>query len=178
MAIRTRKPRAKAERNPSRSPEFSVRDFFNRFPDDDTCVAHVMNVRYGLRHVCAKCGQDATFHRLAKRKAYSCARCGHHVYPCAGTVFEDSRTSMQLWFYAIFLFVTTRHGVSGKELQRSLGVTYKTAWRMGQQSARLCPRPMASKSCKDTSNLTKPMSAAVAQANAAAVLLARPSCLA
>ena len=70
---------------------------------------------------------------LPNRKAYSCARCGHHVYPCAGTVFEDSRTSMQLWFYAIFLFVTTRHGVSGKELQRSLGVTYKTAWRMGQQ---------------------------------------------
>ena len=133
MAIRTRKPRAKAERNPSRSPEFSVRDFFNRFPDDDACIAHVMNVRYGLRHVCAKCGQNATFHRLANRKAYSCSRCGHHVYPCAGTIFEDSRTSMQLWFYAIFLFVATRHGVSGKELQRSLGVTYKTAWRMGQQ---------------------------------------------
>ena len=133
MAIRTRKPRAIAERNPSRSPEFSVRDFFNRFPDDASCIAHVMNVRYGLRHVCAKCGQDATFHRLVNRKAYSCARCGHHVYPCAGTIFEDSRTSMQLWFYAVFLFVTTRHGVSGKELQRTLGVTYKTAWRMGQQ---------------------------------------------
>ena len=56
MAIRTRKPRAKAERNPSRSPEFSVRDFFNRFPDDNACITHVMNVRYGLRHVCAKCG--------------------------------------------------------------------------------------------------------------------------
>ena len=40
---------------------------------------------------------------------------------------------MQLWFYAIYLFTTTRHGVSGKELQRQLGVTYKTAWRMGQQ---------------------------------------------
>ena len=133
MAIRIRKPRAKAERNPSRSPEFSVRDFFNRFPDDGACIAHVMNVRYALRHVCAKCGQDATFHRLANRKAYSCSRCGHHVYPCAGTIFEDSRTSTQLWFYAIFLFVTTRHGVSGKELQRTLGVTYKTAWRIGQK---------------------------------------------
>ena len=45
---------------------------------------------------------------------------------------QDTRTPLQLWFYAIYLFVTTRHGVSGKELQRSLGVTYKTAWRMGQ----------------------------------------------
>ena len=50
-----------------------------------------------------------------------------------GPIFQDTRTPLQVWFYAIYLFVTTRHGVSGKELQRTLGVTYKTAWRMGQQ---------------------------------------------
>lgn len=48
-----------------------------------------------------------------------------------GSIFEKSRTPLQLWFYAIFLFTTSRHGVSGKELQRQLGVTYKTAHRMG-----------------------------------------------
>ena len=115
------------------SEKFTVRDFFNRFPDDDVCLHHVMEVRYGTKHVCRKCGEVATFHRLANRKAYTCSRCGDHLYPCAGTVFQDSRTSLQIWFYAIFMFVTTRHGVSGKELQRQLGVTYKTAWRMGQQ---------------------------------------------
>ena len=113
--------------------KFTVRDFFNRFPDDDACLHHVLEVRFGARHVCRACGQEATFHKLANRKAYACSRCGDNLYPCAGTIFHDSRTSLQLWFYAIFLFVTTRHGVSGKELQRTLGVTYKTAWRMGQQ---------------------------------------------
>lgn len=113
--------------------KMTVRQFFERFPNDRACLDHVMEVRYGLRHVCKKCGQDATFHKLKTRQLYSCSRCGHHVHPTAGTVFEDTRTSMQLWFYAIYLFVTTRHGVSGKELQRSLGVTYKTAWRMGHQ---------------------------------------------
>ena len=44
-----------------------------------------------------------------------------------------SRTSLQLWFFAIFLFTKSRNGVSGKELQRQLGVTYKTAWRMGHE---------------------------------------------
>ncbi|PIW25860.1 MAG: IS1595 family transposase [Rhodospirillales bacterium CG15_BIG_FIL_POST_REV_8_21_14_020_66_15] len=117
--------------------KFTVRDFFNRFPNDDACLEHVMEVRFGLRHVCRACGMESTFHRLANRKAYTCARCGDHLYPCAGTVFEDSRTSLQMWFYAIFLFVTTRHGVSGKELERQLGVTYKTAWRMGQQIRKL-----------------------------------------
>ncbi len=59
------------------------------------------------------------------------------MYPTAGTIFQDTRTPLQVWFYAIYLFVTTRHGVSGKELERTLGVTYKTAWRMGQQIRKL-----------------------------------------
>lgn len=122
---------------PSKVVPFSVREFFARFPSDEACLAHVMEVRYGLRHVCGKCGVEGTFHKLSERPAYSCAHCGHHVYPCAGTIFQDTRTPLQSWFYAIYLFVTTRHGVSGKELQRTLGVTYKTAWRMGQQIRKL-----------------------------------------
>lgn len=120
-------------KNPSKSPEFSVRDFFKRFPDDEACIQHIMDVRFGMRHVCRKCGVESTFHRMNDRRAFACAACGDHLYPTAGTVFEDTRTPLQLWFYAIYLFVTTRHGVSGKELQRQLGVTYKTAWRMGMK---------------------------------------------
>src|SRR5829696_5563990 len=87
---------------------------------------------------CRACGVESTFHKLANRpRAFSCAQCGAHVYPTAGTIFQDTRTPLQLWFYAIYLFVTTRHGVSGKELERALGVTYKTAWRMGQQIRKL-----------------------------------------
>jgi transposase len=125
-------------KKPSSVVAFSVREFFERFPNDAACLEHVMAVRHGLRNTCPKCGVvETTFHRLAERPAYSCAHCGHHVYPCAGTVFQDSRTPLQVWFYAIYLFVATRHGVSGKELQRQLGVTYKTAWRMGMQIRKL-----------------------------------------
>lgn len=117
----------------SKSPAFSVREFFQRFPDDEACLTHVMDVRYGMRHVCRACGTETSFHRMSNRRAFACAHCGDHVYPTAGTVFEDTRTPLQMWFYAIYLFVTTRHGVSGKELQRQLGVTYKTAWRIGHK---------------------------------------------
>lgn len=72
-------------------------------------------------------------HKLQKRRTYVCASCGHHVNPTAGTILENTRTPLVSWFYAIYLFCTTRHGVSGKELQRQLGVTYKTAYRIGQQ---------------------------------------------
>src|SRR6185437_16212179 len=71
------------------------------------------------------------------RPAYTCAHCGHNVHPMANTIFQDTRTPLRMWFYAIYLFCTTRHGVSGKELQRQLGVTYKTAYRIGIQIRKL-----------------------------------------
>jgi len=122
------------KRSPSASPEFSVREFFARFPDEDACLSHIMAVRFGgTRFDCPTCGVESTFHKLAKRRVFSCASCGHHVLPTAGTILHDTRTPLVSWFYAMYLFCTTRHGVSGKELQRQLGVTYKTAWRIGQQ---------------------------------------------
>jgi len=101
-------------KSPSASPEFSVREFFARFPTDDACLDHIMAVRFGGTR-------------------FECTSCGHHVNPTAGTILHDTRTPLVSWFYAIYLFCTTRHGVSGKELQRQLGVTYKTAYRIGQQ---------------------------------------------
>jgi transposase-like protein/predicted RNA-binding Zn-ribbon protein involved in translation (DUF1610 family) len=123
------------KKSPSASPEFSVREFFQRFPDDDACLAHIMQVRFGgTRFDCPKCGKvDSTFHKLAKRRTFVCANCGHHINPTANTILHDTRTPLVSWFYAMYLFCTTRHGVSGKELQRQLGVTYKTAYRIGQQ---------------------------------------------
>ena len=123
-----------SKKSPSASPEFSVREFFQRFPDDDACLAHIMQVRFGgTRFECGSCGKESTHHKLATRRTFVCANCGHHVNPTAGTILHDTRTPLVSWFYAMYLFCTTRHGVSGKELQRQLGVTYKTAYRIGQQ---------------------------------------------
>jgi transposase len=122
------------KKSPSASPEFSVREFFARFPTDDACLEHIMQVRFGgTRFECSSCGKETSHHKLATRRTYVCANCGHHVNPTAGTILHDTRTPLVSWFYAIYLFCTTRHGVSGKELQRQLGVTYKTAYRIGQQ---------------------------------------------
>ena len=109
----------------------NVRQFFQQFPTDESCLEHLFNVRFGQGHTCPKCDRDAKWYPLKSEKAYSCQWCGHHIHPMVGSIFEKSRTPLQLWFYAIFLFTTSRHGVSGKELQRQLGVTYKTAHRMG-----------------------------------------------
>ena len=113
--------------------QMTVQQFFKQFKDDEACLEHLFNVRFGQGHECPKCERPAQWYRIKAERAYSCQWCGHHLHPTVGTPFEKSRTSLQLWFYAIYLFTTTRHGVSAKELQRQLGVTYKTAWRMGHE---------------------------------------------
>jgi transposase-like protein len=111
----------------------TFKEFFKTFPNDEVCLDHIMQVRFGFEHKCRKCERDSKFSRVSSQRAYACQFCGDHVYPCVNTPFEKSRTSLQTWFYAMYLFATTRHGVSAKELQRQLGVTYKCAWRIGHE---------------------------------------------
>lgn len=111
----------------------TIKQFIETYNSDDICLEHIFNARFGQGYECPKCERDAKWYKIDKRRVYSCQWCGHHIYPCAGTLFEDSRTSLQSWFYALYLFSTSRHGVPAKELQRQLGVTYKCAWRMGHQ---------------------------------------------
>lgn len=113
--------------------QFAVQDFFKRFPDDDSCLEHLMQIRFGSELDCPKCGKHGKFTRIKKVPAFQCAWCGHHIHPMVGTPFENSRTPLQKWFYAMYLFTTSRHGVPAKELQRQLSVTYKCAWRMGHE---------------------------------------------
>jgi hypothetical protein len=108
----------------------NIREFQKRFPDEDTCLAHLMRTRFGGRLTCFKCQKQATYYRVKARRSFECEHCGYQVYPTAGTPFESTRTPLRDWFYVMFLFCVSRNGVAAKEVQRQLGVTYKTAWRM------------------------------------------------
>jgi|SRR5680860_1255336 len=113
--------------------QLTVREFFKQFPDDASCLEHLFTVHFGQGHKCSKCEREAKWYPIKAERAYSCQWCGNHLHPTVGTPFARSRTALQLWFYAIYLFTTSRHGVPAKELQRQLGVTYKCAWRMGHE---------------------------------------------
>ncbi len=112
---------------------FTIKDFYARFPDDAACLDHLMKVRYGEVIECPKCRKLGRFAKLAKTPAYACSWCGHHIHPMKGTPFARTHVPLQKWFYAMYLFTTTRHGVPAKELQRQLGVSYPTAFRMAHE---------------------------------------------
>lgn len=111
---------------------YGLRDFDRDFPDDAACLEWLREYLYpeGIYCKSETCQRITKHHRVKSRPSYSCDRCGRHEHPTAGTIFQDSRTPLRLWFRAIFLMAQTRCGISAKQLERELGVTYKTAWRM------------------------------------------------
>lgn len=115
---------------------YSLADFAGDFPDDAGCLEWLWRERYspdGEHAECPQCGRLRRFRRYAttqQRQAWTCTGCGHHLHPTAGTLFHKSSTTLDRWFLAIYLLSATRGLISTRQLERELGVTYKTAWRM------------------------------------------------
>lgn len=107
------------------------------FPDNDTCIDWLMNHLYPNGVECPTCKKVTHYAKLHKRPVYACDVCRHQISPLANTIFEHSSTPLKTWFEAIFEMSITRTGYSAKALQRSTGVTYKTAWRMFTQIRKL-----------------------------------------
>jgi len=123
--------------NPVRGQSFGstypLTEFVRERPDDASCLDLLWRARFaadGHHAYCPKCDRERKFHRVRSRPSYACDSCGYHLRPLAGTIFHKSSTPLHLWFYAMYLMASTRCGVSAKHLERELGVTYKTAWRM------------------------------------------------
>ncbi len=122
--------RNQPKRAPSSESTTTVFEFEARFPDDAACLDELVSMLYPDGIYCPTCRKVTRHHRMTKRPAFSCQFCGHYEYPMAGTIFEGSSTSLKLWFYGMYLMTSTRGGISAKQLERELGVSYPTAWRM------------------------------------------------
>lgn len=113
--------------------KFTIKDFNKLYPDDKACLDEIFRNRYGDLKVCPGCKKETNFYKVKGRKVYACQYCGYQISPLADTIFHKSSTSLKDWFYSIYLFSVSKNGVSAKELERQLGVTYKTAWRIAKQ---------------------------------------------
>lgn len=108
---------------------YTFKQFKKEFPDDNACLDYIFKARYS-GYKCPKCGKTG-FYRIKNRKSYAC-RCGYQIHPVSNTIFHKSDTKLTNWFFAIYLMSQSKHGISAKELQRHLGTTYKTAWRIAK----------------------------------------------
>jgi transposase-like protein len=115
----------------------TLMDFERRFPDDASCLDWLVGHLYpsgrdGMIY-CPTEERETKHYRVKSRTCFECQHCGHQEYPMRGTIFEGSSTSLRLWFYAIYLMASTRCGISAKQLEREVGVSYPTAHRMFKQ---------------------------------------------
>lgn len=122
-----------------KTPRYTINQFRKEFANDDVCLDRLFAMRYKSQPCCPQCSQETTFKRIPGRRSYQCSdsHCQYQLYPTAGTIFEKTRTSLADWFYAIYLMTSTRNGVSAKEIERQIGVTYKCAFRMMHQIRKL-----------------------------------------
>lgn len=110
--------------------KYSLGKFLKLYPNNEACLEKIKQLRWPHGIICPECEKVTKFYKITGQTAYACEFGGTRVYPLAGTIFHKSTTTLQYWFYAIYLMTQTRNGISAKQLQRELGVTYKTAWRM------------------------------------------------
>ncbi len=97
------------------------------FPDEDACSAYLERLRWPRGFVCPTCGADERPWRQTRGRIV-CARCRRQSTATAGTILNKTRTPLSTWFEAAWLVTTAKSGLSAVTLERTLGVSYRTAW--------------------------------------------------
>lgn len=105
---------------------------FTRFPDQEACLAHLENIRFGEVPYCPHCGctrvaRKADGNRVGR---WNCYGCKSSFNVLSGTVFEKTKIPLQKWFLAIGLVVNAKKSLSSHQLARDLELTQQTAWYM------------------------------------------------
>ncbi len=116
--------------------KYGVTSLRKQFPTDQACVEFLFDTLHSRE---CSCGgtyslmsnglkKDGMTPRLMR--TFQCSKCRNKISPTAGTIFHKSDTPLTLWFHAIMVFSNAKSGISAKQMQRDLEVTYKTAYRM------------------------------------------------
>ncbi len=106
------------------------------FADEEKSIEFLESIRWPNGPVCPHCSHGKAYHLKGKpgtkkrsnRKVWKCAGCRKKFSVSKGTIFEDSSIPLNKWLAAFYLMCSSKKGVSAKQLERSIGVTYKTAW--------------------------------------------------
>lgn len=102
-------------------------EFDARFRSESACWEYLRSVRYPAGFVCLRCAGSRSYF-VIDRGLDECATCGKQQSLTAGTMFHRTRSPLKTWFRAIFEFVSSKSGCSAKHIERTVGISYETAW--------------------------------------------------
>ena len=118
----------------------TVAELESRFSTEQACREYLFQLRWPTGFCCPKCGALKAWPMRSGR--WQCAGCGRQASVTAGTIFQDTRTPLTVWFRAMWWVTTQKNGVSALGLQRVLGLgSYQTAWAWLHKLRRAMVRP-------------------------------------
>ncbi len=116
-------------------PEFEA-----RFSTQAACREYLFRLRWPDGFRCPRCAGRKSW--PLREVLLQCASCGYQSSVTAGTIFQDTRKPLTLWFRAIWWVTSQKNGASAMGLQRILGLgSYKTAWTWLHKLRRAMVRP-------------------------------------
>lgn len=115
-------------------------EFARRFGDDDACRQFLIQMRWPDGFSCPRCQGRTAW--PAQRGRLICGNCRYQATATAGTIFQDTRLPLRLWFRAMWHVTSQKHGASALGVQRVLGLgSYETAWTWLHKLRRAMVRP-------------------------------------
>lgn len=114
--------------------ELNLVSLIEQFRSEDKCRAYLEALRWPDGPICPRC-EGLSVSTIADRNQYECnaKSCRYQFSVTAGTLFHDSHLPLWKWFLAIYLMAESKKGISAKQLQRMLNVSYKTAWYLAHR---------------------------------------------
>ena len=109
------------------SKPINLADLMHEFCDEAKCRRYIEMLRWPRGASCPRC-ESTKVYRLENRPLLLCSSCEHQFSATAGTIFHDTHLPLTKWFLATMLLCESKKGMSACQIQRSLGVSYKTAW--------------------------------------------------
>jgi transposase-like protein len=111
---------------------YSLVDFFKNYGSEGQCTEALFKWRWPDGFRCPDCGSDH-YSIVKTRRLYQCSKCHHQTSLISGTIFEQTKLPLTIWFLTIYLITQAKTGMSALELKRQVGVSYNTAWSMKQK---------------------------------------------
>jgi len=102
-------------------------ELIKQFNSEAKCRAYIEILRWPNGVQCPRC-ESAKIYRLENRPLLLCSSCEHQFSVTVDTIFHDTHLPLEKWFLATVLLCESKKGISACQIQRSLGVSYKTAW--------------------------------------------------
>ena len=114
----------------------SLAEFQKSFSDEESCTAFLFKRRWPYGFVCPGCGKRRAVGLKSRPRLHECLDCGRQTSVTAGTAMHRSKLPLTAWYWAAHLMTTHSNGMSARQLEDQLGVTYKTAWLLTQKLRR------------------------------------------